>query len=752
MLKAMSIRNKMKKKLSWKNFLAIYLAFLLVINLVLLNFPLTAVFGYEFSAINALALSFSSGFYSISFFKLKVKDITPELKELVKNISSFLVLPLLVSIINSLFTGFCSFVDGVLFYLVITAPSIIIGSALGIISVTVISKFRILFFIVLFISVFSIALLEIYFNPQVYLYNPLFGYFPGTIYDEGLSVSFNLFLYRLLNTLFFSAILILFYNSIKTETSTGSHLRRIFLVVITASFFYFFISEPLGFSTTFSGLRDKLPVRIETGHYIIYADSKIDDNTLKFIAVNQEYFYSKLSQYLNVRKENKINTFIYSSAEQKKELFGTGNADVAKPWQNSVYVSLESWENSLEHEIAHCFAGNFGWGIFKVAADFNPALIEGFAECCDGFYDEISVHLLAAVAYQNKYRLDISGLFSDFSFFGSVSGLSYIYSGSFVRFLIEKFNIENVKRFHMTNDFEKSFDVKIEEIEKEYLLFLSSFQINGTEALANYYFGRQSIIQKVCPRYISSRLEIAWELFNKKEYTGAEKYFEDILNKTDNYSALIGLSLIYQEIDSVDSAIELLDKSAAKFNDTAYEFNLKLHIADLLVLSDQLEKAKTIYQVIVESKPGLRLELLACTRLKLLNENLIKDYLKGSDFDKYLLLQEINAEEYSYFSIPFLIELSESLRESYTMFLKNFEENITVDDRYSGYAALRLSRHMLKNLDFINARKLAALSLRFKDDHLLKDFQNENYHKAEWFFFNAEKVLNEMKISRVSPL
>src|SRR5512139_558254 len=191
------------------NFLVLYLIFIGVVNLFLQSIPLTNVFGYEFSAINSLLLSFISGIYTISYFKStsKTKNFF-NIGHLFEAWLWMLFVPLIISIVKSIVFGFCSFWDGLLFYLVITCPSVIIGSAIGAISFHFIKRFRVILYVFIFLMILSILpLLEIYFNPQVYLYNPLFAYFPGTIYDEGITVDFKLLLYRIFNLIFFLSIL-----------------------------------------------------------------------------------------------------------------------------------------------------------------------------------------------------------------------------------------------------------------------------------------------------------------------------------------------------------------------------------------------------------------------------------------------------------------------------------------------------------------------------------------------------------------
>jgi len=52
---------------------------------------------------------------------------------------------------------------------------------------------------------------------------------------------------------------------------------------------------------------------------------------------------------------------------------------------------------------------------------------------------------------------------------------------------------------------------------------------------------------------------------------------------------------------------------------------------------------------------------------------------------------------------------------------------------------------MLKNFDIKNARKMAGFSLRFKGNENLSKLAEENYKKTEWFFRNAQSVLDQTK-------
>jgi len=736
----------MFKGIKKNNYLLVHLLIIAFVNLYLLTLPLTNVFGYEFAAVNALLLSFLSGLFTLLFLKSKNTEQKHfQNAKLIKSFALMLLIPFAISILKSIIAGFCSFWDGLWFYLVITSPSLIIGGALGSLSFFVVRKFRVISFTFLYLLILFIPVLEIYFNPQIYLYNPLFAYFPGTIYDEGLVVDFKLFLYRLLNILFFASILFFYLKREKKSASVSINRFFIMFLLVITVVFYFFLSPLLGFTTTESSLKNCLLKKIESEHFIIHTDNRIEKKDLKQIVLNQEYYYSQLSNFFNDEPGLKITSYIFFDSNQKKKLFGSANADVSKPWLNSIYVSYDSWESTLKHEIAHCFTANFGSGVFKLAGGFSPALIEGVAEAADGFYDENGVNYLASLAYKNGYRIDINSHFNSFNFFSSVSSLSYIYSGSFVKYLVSNYGIDKFKIFYQSNDFEKIYNIKLSIVIEDYEKFLDTLNQISTKEKANYYFGRKSLISKVCPRYISSSLDEAWKYYSLKKYVKAYNIFESILSKSENYNAIVGLAKIYEDNDSLEKAIYLLQTNIKTFSGTSSEFDLKFRLADLYIKNSEFKKAEALYDSISDPKPSRHLDILADTRIALIKDGTIKEYVTGSDFDKYVILKKINSDNYEYSTIPLMIDLSTLLNEDYEFFLNNFKQNFDVKDELSSYAVYKLSLYSLSNFDFVTARKLAGLALRYKDNPNLTELLKSNFTKTDWFAKNGEKVFNDTK-------
>ncbi len=730
--------SSIKKIFSYRNYLPVYLLIILLVNIFFINIPLIRVFGYEFSVANSVLLTFISGLYVISLLKNEEKNNF--VNKLILPSFLFLLVPFLVSFINSLLTGFCSFIDGLLFYIVITVPSIIIGFTCGLVSSFFLKRFRRILFFLLIIIILVITLGEFYFNPQIYFYNSILGYLPGTIYDEALTVDLKLVVYRFLNLIFFGGLFAGLILNLSEKIQINKLFVFLYIIIIPAVFI--FLSPSFGYSTTFTKLKSELSNSVSTEHFDIFFDKGISDDFVKLLALHHEYFYTELVDYLKVKPKEKIQSFIFKDRQQKKELFGSANADVAKTWMYSIFTTYDNYNSSLKHEIAHCFSTEFGEGPLKIADMINPFLIEGIASACDPFTDENEVDYLASIAYQNGYKINLAQMYKFASFFTQPSTLSYIYAGSFTKYLIKNYGIEKFKKLYVDPDFPEIYGKSVNELEKEYFAYLDEFETDNKTDKANYYFGRKSIFYKVCPRFISDRLGKAWEHYQKREFKEAKELFEFILEKGETYSAVVGLSSCLEELNKKVEAISVIKKHLNNFENTGYYYNLEYNLADLYAKNGKTGIADSLYKKLLEQNPNSTIYYLADMRSELCKkDNLIKDYLSGEDSIKYSILKKINDRAYLYSSIPVMINLSKFLEEDYSDFISQFDKTLFVKDYLSAYSIYLLSVYMTENLDFSKARRMAALSLRYKDDYNLYAVLNDNYKKINWLYLNSEKVL-----------
>ncbi|MDP1994223.1 MAG: hypothetical protein Q8K40_03155, partial [Ignavibacteria bacterium] len=251
-------------------FLQILLFLHVVNNLLLLTLPLTKYFSFEFASLNGLFLVIYIGLFTIHEDKFKSSAIAVKVFQfkILLFAGLFLVIPVMLAFFFHLFRSDCSFIDGFKFYAVLTLPAVVIGYALGLLSDFINKKYSYLIFILLLIAIALIPIVEIYFRPQIFFYNLLIPFFPGTMYDEDIDITSTIVLYRIINLIFFNAIIYLIRRQqLKTLKITRGVL---FLLIILVSGCFIFLSPQIGFGTTETLLNNILQKRIVTSNYVIY--------------------------------------------------------------------------------------------------------------------------------------------------------------------------------------------------------------------------------------------------------------------------------------------------------------------------------------------------------------------------------------------------------------------------------------------------------------------------------------------------
>lgn len=579
---------------------------------------------------------------------------------------------------------------------------------------------------------------EIYSNPQIYFYSPIIGFFPGTIYDEDLNISFTLIFYRTLNFIFFGS---LYFVAKRNFVKNKSLTLALFIAV---ALLFIWISPELGFSTNHTKLNRVLSGKIESENFIIHFDKKgIDSTEIKILLLNHEYYFEKLEKKFGFKPNEKIKSYIFNNRLQKKKYFGSEQADIAKPWLYEIYLSNDSWENTLNHELAHIFSAEIGSGIFRLANSFNPTLIEGFAEAMDDNYDDLELHSLTASAYYYGYKIDIKELFSGLNFFKSFSGLSYLYAGSFSKYLIEKYSMSTYAAFYNSGDSKLAFGKTLDELANDYYEFIKNHRIQLSKNQIEYYFGRNSIFQKVCPRQIAANLKEAEKFIIHKKYSNAEEVYKHILNKTSNYSAILGLITIYTKQERYSAAKSLIDYYITDFERTPYFYFLKLFDGDIKYLISDTSLAIADYKFISENNPNIQLKLLADLRMELQQKIKLKNYLESSDSSKFRILINLNEKENIMSSILPMINLAERIRIQPKNLLEAFHSPLIPSNDEDAYCLFQLSKYLLKNGDLVNARKLASLANRKSFGSVYYIAIKEQFEKCNWFIKNFDVVVNQ---------
>lgn len=699
----------------------ILLAIVAAIEVFLLTLPLTRYFSYEYAAANAVLLYIAFGLYLTAFLKKRnIEKLGVGFREIIYTGLIFLLLPAVLGIGNSLLFVDCPFCDGILFYLIITVPAMVVACAAALFSFYLSNKYAYVIFLlsVLFFTVVSV--LDIYLFPQVFVYNPVIGYLPGVIYDEVISIDETLLLYRLIILL--TSALFIGVISARLKANKGAKWKPVLLFLLM--FISSYIVYPFfGFINPYYTLREGLPVHYESEHFLFYFPANTTIEEKGYFELLHEYYYRELSDFFETSPDEKTEVFVFRDADQKEALYGARSVDMARLWDNAVFLTIDSYYGTIKHELAHIFSAGFGEGPFAGPDMLNPAMLEGLAVAASPFYGEYPVRYLSAAARKFGTYVPLERLFSGLHFFGSVSSVSYVQSGAFIEFLIERYGIEKMKLLYCDIDFQKYYGQDINALEGEFTAYLDSIPVNDRDSvLVNHYFEGSPLIEKSCPRYTASIKKEAYKYLGEGDYDEAFRLFDEAKEYSDDYGVRYGKILCYEGKEEFDSALAEAELLLEMYENSPYQASLMITYADLLVLNSDFERGEEVYRRVEKMQPGRYYRYIAAARCVLLeNERLDKHYLTGSTIDRYSILKEINKDTLYFKTVPALISHSENLGESYPIFIENIPREFIDTSYYGVYAALKTAEYSLRHLDLKRAAEYSQFAVRYSKESTLKE-------------------------------
>lgn len=710
--------------------------------------PLLSTLHFEYSVLSALILFISSGLLTVYFLR-KYNSLGVLIPMLVTKYKLYLLLlfvPILISLVFNIVFQKCPICDGILFYMIISVPSFYFGFVSAVFSFFLSKKFSFLLFTGSLLLFILLPLLEFYFNPQIYFYNPIIGIFPGTIYDEEISITSSLLIYRIMNIIFFSVIL---YVIIKIGNKRDIKRYFIYSGILIISVIWIFTKQFLGFSSSTSSIENNLKGIALTSKYKIVYPLNIKENKKRLIVLEHEYYNKSLKHKTNLSPSSFITSFIFEDSNQKGKLFGTKAANVAKPWLSQIYLDQYSLSNTLEHELSHIFASEIGSMIFKITPSFNFALLEGYAMAMENNYAGFDIDYLAYLGNNSDYRIDLESLFSKLNFFASSSSLSYIYAGSFIKYLIKKYGITSVNNVYQDLDFQKHIGKDLSKLSNEYMSYLDSLDYPINLNRANLFFGYKPLIKKTCPREVANGLKAAWAEYSSSSFVLAKEKFYDIYSYSNSYSALIGIIYCNNKIGNEEESKKILENSLDDYIGTSSYFSALLNYGDQLALTNEIQRADSIYTILAEMKPTIRYYNIATIRKILLaeSENKILYYLRGSDFDKYSILKNMNIFRLSEQSIPIMLELSKRLNENVDHLSSYLKTKSNIDETITSNTAFVLSKYYYENYKFNEALFYAKLSIDKCDESYRISILKSNKNKIEWINQHKDEILSKTKFS-----
>ena len=503
------------------------------VNLLFLFLPVLRYFSYETALLNGVLITILSG---LLYFKYYSGD--QKFGAFFLNVAILLFVPALLFFAAHIFRGDCSFVSGLKYYLLFTVTAPVVGAAIASVVLLTGIKLKRTIFFTLFILLLFNWVIDFYLYPQFYFFNSIFTYYPGVIYDEFIPVTEKIVFYRL-GIIIFSLVIVLLEHKLRNEPV----MKRMWwgLGILTGvPLLSLPVSTSAGLVTLKAEMTSDFRDSIVTAHFFILSEEKLSPTERYLVAVTHEIYYTQLSEFYGIKPKRVLESIIFRDSGSKKRRLGVENADVAKPWLGVAFTTRGNLEQSLKHELAHLFTAEFGWGPFKVANGFDPALIEGSATAGDGFVGGYDIDGFMAGVQASKYKVDPTSIFPGFGFFDANPTLAYALSGSISRYLVEKEGNAKFRLYHETGDLPGTYGKSAEDIIKGWGNFISGIESTITPQEIDLYLERQPLIRKTCPRYLAELMNEAISLYQDKKYSEAIGVYDEILSSNDSFEAFTG--------------------------------------------------------------------------------------------------------------------------------------------------------------------------------------------------------------------
>jgi tetratricopeptide (TPR) repeat protein len=551
--------------------IALLLHVLLAIGLCFV--PLFDVLGFERALASGLLAGPTSAAIGVSMVRAARLSGGGDLARLASyaiGISLLLLVPTMVAgIIVELANQPCDQEQGFLFLLLVAGGNALFGAALGIAAATISARRFLpgILIAAVFILFLTHALYSLYSEPQIFIYSVPLGFWPGSLYDEELSVSPALWAFRgftLLAAFALVAFVRMFADARTVEVSFARPRVTALLgtmVLALVAIAVYRNGERLGFDLSRGTIERELSRRVRSEHFDLFISPSVTPEQVARLEEDHELRYRQLTRFFGYEPEGRIKSFVYANADEKARLMGAANTQIARPWAQEIHINgFDVPHNVLKHELAHVFAATIATGTFKTPATagifVNIGVVEGIAVAADWPASELTVHGWTRAMRALKLSPDPRTILNPAGFWAISSARAYTVAGSFIRWLVDTEGMKKFAVLYATNDFSEAYGRSLDSLVDDWEKFVDAEPLPKEElAIAEHRFKRPGIFQKVCAHKAANLSREGYERLHSGDLEGGIERLEQLLGYSPAAIApLVDISEAYAKAGRLDEA------------------------------------------------------------------------------------------------------------------------------------------------------------------------------------------------------
>lgn len=576
--------------------------------------------GYEFAALTGILCALTSAPFALSIlssgaFK-KADSLVVYLRQFIRIVvvhSFLLLIPMAILTVNALIVPNCSMGVGAVLFVLVPYFTMLFSSALSLLVSSVVRGWlKYAFTIGILLVLLCAAPLVVFENPQLFVYNHLFGVFLGFSWDETQPQFTSLLLYRLV-TLAYAIIFVMeaYVISLKGRFGELARTTRTIVIssfllsatVIVSSFHY---SDELRFTTSKAYLRSALSRAVETQHFILHYDpASVTRERVEELGEEHEFRLWQVEKLLRTGKLKRYEVFLYPNRETKRALLGTESSQIARPWAGELHLSLDAVEESIEHEIVHVVAAEFGPYVVRTPVIRCYGLTEGLAMAIEWNYGNRTLHQYAAALLAYGMLPPLENIISTGGFFGGNSSLGYVASGSFCRWVMETKGIDALKEAYRRDDVTTALGRSYEELDRSWRRFLATVPRDTPDSLAVMYaFKGPSILRKICARAITEANAQATAAYHAGLYDSALSLYRHADALQPNARAVFGQANALLKLGRYSELLHFTSKHLRDERRAHSVMPLRLWEGDAAWLSGNVSRAMRSYEELLTHRPA----------------------------------------------------------------------------------------------------------------------------------------------------
>ncbi len=437
-----------------------------------------------------------------------------------------------------------------------------------------------------------------YTEPPVFLYSPLFGYFPGNLYDENIRLGAPLVWSRIEQVVWVAAALVATAIVLDVPTMRPRWRERrpsgwrwparaVLTGTAALGVLFHLMSGRLGYAIDAEDIQAELGGVARTEHFVMYyADTSAITTDMDLVLEDLELRLAQVAETLAITDEEladlgTITAYVFASSEQKGRLIGARRVEMAKPWRKEIYLDADGFPyRAVRHELAHVVAGVFGSQWFRVAAGsvgplplmFNPGLIEGTAVAADwpgtSYRGALTPHQAMRAMQIMGIQPSVADVMS-LGFLAFSSARSYTAAGSFVKFLLDEYGPQQLRRLYASGgEFDRVYGRSLRSLEAAWLEMIQSIELTEEQAeMVREQYRGTGVFSKPCPHAIAARQEEAGLAYARGDVAASIRLRRAVCSDAPDepvYRLQLAESLLVGSEAQRAEAIEILDEIAVQ--------------------------------------------------------------------------------------------------------------------------------------------------------------------------------------------